>query len=143
MTTKEKKPYRRNRKPGLLGAKFTAACAEKGACEAGLAWLRGRPRTLANLIAKPDWHNWAINAGCLDAETATAGDSGTATAGYGGTATAGYSGTVMITGTMGVIVSRWWDGERWRMLAGVVGEDGLKKNTRYRCVDGKWVEVAS
>ncbi len=64
--------------------------------------------------------------------TATAGDSGTATAGNWGTATAGYSGTVQV---------KWWDGERYRIATGYVGEDGIKANTPYRVQDGKLVEA--
>ena len=62
--------------------------------------------------------------------SATAGDYGTATAGYGGTATAGDYGTVCV---------KWWDGDRYRLVVGYVGEDGIEPNTPYRVVDGKLV----
>ena len=54
--------------------------------------------------------------------TATAGDGGTATAGYGGTATAGHRGTLVI---------KWWDGSRYRLSVGYVG-DGIEPNVPYR-----------
>ena len=62
--------------------------------------------------------------------SATAGDYGTATAGYGGSATAGDYGTVCV---------KWWDGDRYRLVVGYVGEDGIEPNTPYRVVGGKLV----
>ena len=70
--------------------------------------------------------------------TATAGDAGTATAGYAGTATAGDDGLISV---------RWWDGRanRYRMLRGFIGQDGLLPNVAYRVevVDGapRWVRA--
>jgi len=64
--------------------------------------------------------------------TATAGDRGTATAGGWGTATAGDWGTVQV---------KWWDGKRYRIATGYVGEGGIKANTPYRVVDDKLVEA--
>ena len=64
--------------------------------------------------------------------TATAGDYGTATAGYKGTATAGYSGTAT-AGDRGAIQIKWYDGDRYRITTGYIGEDGLLPNTAYRC----------
>ena len=72
--------------------------------------------------------------------TATAGDSGTATAGDGGTATAGYSG-IATAGGGGTISLKWWDGRRSRIEVFYVGEEGIRLNTPYRCIDGKAVEV--
>jgi hypothetical protein len=54
--------------------------------------------------------------------TATAGDRGTATAGYAGTASAGIAGTLVI---------EWWDGRRYRLAVGYVGEDGLLPGVAY------------
>jgi hypothetical protein len=78
-----------------------------------------------------------------DSGTATAGDSGTATAGYGGTATAGDSGTATAgdsgtatAGYGGTVQVKWWDGARYRVYTGYVGEDGIEANTAYR-VEGK------
>lgn len=73
-------------------------------------------------------------------KTATAGDSGTATAGDRGTATAGYRGTAT-AGHGGTIQVKWWDGSRYRILTGYIGEDGLKPNTKYCVNQGKWEEV--
>jgi hypothetical protein len=64
--------------------------------------------------------------------TATAGDSGTATAGDSGTATAGDRGTIVI---------RWWDGNRYRLAVGYVGEDGIEPNQLYRVEAGKLMKV--
>ena len=59
---------------------------------------------------------------------------GTATAGDDGTATAGDGGTVLI---------KWHDGNRLRIKAGYIGENGMKPNVPYRVDnDGNFVEVA-
>ena len=89
--------------------------------------------------------------------TATAGDYGTATAGYGGTATAGDRGTVTAgdrgtvtagyggtatAGDRGRIQIEWWDGNRYRISTGYVGENGIKPDTAYRLHDaGQFVEI--
>lgn len=72
--------------------------------------------------------------GAIVGGTATAGDGGTATAGVGGTATAGDRGTVLI---------RFYDykAERYRIITGYVGEDGIKPNAKYRVIDGKLAEA--
>ena len=70
--------------------------------------------------------------GALPGDTATAGDRGTATAGYWGTATAGYEGTIAL---------RRWDGRRWRLVVGYIGE-GLLPNQPYRLdAAGNFVEA--
>jgi hypothetical protein len=79
------------------------------------------------------------NAG--DWGTANAGDWGTATAGHRGTATAGNEGTAT-AGDWGIIQIRHWDGYRYRIITGYVGEDGIKPNVAYRCEGGKLVEAA-
>ena len=74
-----------------------------------------------------------VKAASLVAASAPAGivvPFGSATAGYYGTATAGDCGTVCI---------KWWDGDRYRLVVGYVGEDGIEPNTPYRVVDGKLV----
>lgn len=64
--------------------------------------------------------------------TATAGDRGTATAGDVGTATAGDGGTVVI---------KFWDGKRYRLAVGYVGED-IKANTKYQAdAKGRLIEA--
>jgi hypothetical protein len=72
--------------------------------------------------------------------TATAGEYGTATAGDAGTATAGDSGTAT-AGDRGEIRIRWYDGRRYRLAVGYVGEEGIEANTAYRVVDGKLVKA--
>jgi hypothetical protein len=62
--------------------------------------------------------------------TATAGDAGTATAGYAGTATAGNRGTAT-AGYAGTIQIRRWDGARYRIVTGYIGEDGLVADKAY------------
>jgi len=77
-----------------------------------------------------------------DRGTATAGYGGTATAGYGGTATAGYGGTAT-AGDGGTAVLKWWDGRRYRLAVGYVGE-GLLPDRPYRLDDdGNFIEVQS
>jgi hypothetical protein len=66
-----------------------------------------------------------------DSGTATAGDSGTATAGYAGTATAGYAGTAT-AGARGTIQIRCWVNDRYRIVTGYVGEEGILANVKYR-----------
>jgi len=74
--------------------------------------------------------------------TATAGEGGTATAGEGGTATAGFRGTAT-AGEGGTLVIKRWDGKRYRLVVGYIGE-GLKPDTPYTLDDaGKFVEKAS
>jgi hypothetical protein len=72
--------------------------------------------------------------------TATAGDRGTATAGDWGTATAGDWGTAT-AGDRGTVQVKWWDGERYRIATGYVGEGGIEANTPYRVEGGKLVEA--
>jgi len=69
---------------------------------------------------------------------ATAGDGGTATAGYYGTATAGDGGNAT-AGNEGQIRIKWWDGTRYRLAVGYVGEDGIEADVAYHVVDGKLV----
>ena len=65
--------------------------------------------------------------------TETAGDEGTATAGVRGTATAGDD---------GVLILMHWTGARCVRRVALVGQDGIKPNTKYKLdVDGKFVEV--
>jgi hypothetical protein len=77
-----------------------------------------------------------------DAGTATAGDAGTATAGNRGTATAGDAGTAT-AGDDGIIQVRWFDGNRYRLATGYVGEDGIEANVPYIVVDGKLTKKGS
>jgi hypothetical protein len=61
----------------------------------------------------------------------------------GGTATAGDYGTAT-AGDYGMLCIRWWDGSRYRLTVGYVGEDGIKPNTAYRCDNtGRLVEVTA
>ncbi len=84
------------------------------------------------------------------AGTATAGDRGTATAGYAGTATAGYAGTATAgdrgtatAGDRGSLMIRWWDGSRYRISIGYIGEHDLLPNTAYCCDQhGQFVVVS-
>jgi hypothetical protein len=69
----------------------------------------------------------------------TAGDYGTATAGGRGTATAGDYGTAT-AGDRGIIVLKRWDGSRYRLVVGYVGEDGIEPDRAYRLDNaGKFV----
>jgi hypothetical protein len=73
--------------------------------------------------------------------TATAGNSGTATAGNRGTATAGYRGTAT-AGEEGIIRILEWDEKqsRYRVITGIIGENGIEANVPYICKDGKLVK---
>lgn len=83
-----------------------------------------------------------------------AGDAGTAHAGTRGTAHAGNEGTAEIvgrhglcigftvrSGELGLLAVRWWDGTRYRLTVGYVGEYGIKPDTWYSVKDGKLAEV--
>ncbi len=69
--------------------------------------------------------------GAVIGSIVSAGDHGTATAGYGGTATAGDHGTAT-AGYGGTIQIRHWDGRRYRIKTGYVGEDGIEADVAYR-----------
>jgi hypothetical protein len=65
--------------------------------------------------------------------TSISGHRGTSTSGYGGSASAGEGGTIQIKHS---------DGERYRLITGYIGENGLKANVKYRLdKEGKFVEV--
>jgi hypothetical protein len=70
-----------------------------------------------------------------DYGTATAGDYGTATAGDKGTATAGDYGTAT-AGDYGTIIIKYYDGSRYRLKVGYIGE-GLEPKKPYR-INAKW-----
>ena len=72
---------------------------------------------------------------------ATVGIGGTATAGYRGTATAGYGGKAT-AGDRGTLIIKHWDGDRYRIVVGYVGEDGILQDVAYKLdVDGKFVKA--
>jgi hypothetical protein len=73
--------------------------------------------------------------------TATAGEGGTATAGDGGTATAGNYGTAT-AGEGGIVQIRWWDGTRWRLVVGYVGEGEIEPAIAYKLTEqGEFVRA--
>ncbi len=76
--------------------------------------------------------------------TATVGDKGTATAGDEGTATAGWKGTAT-AGDGGALILNHYDPStgKWTKRVAIVGENGIKPNTKYKLADdGKaFVEV--
>ena len=87
----------------------------------------------------------------------TGGNYATVTGGYGATVTGGYGAKVTggdgatVTGGDGATVTggddatvcaRWWDGTRYRIAVGYVGEDGIEPNVAYRVgAGGKWEEA--
>ena len=97
--------------------------------------------------------------------TANAGDWGTANAGHGGTATAGFRGIAIAgrggtanagdwgtanagnegtasAGHCGIIQIKYFDGERFRIKAGYVGEDGIEPNVPYKLDhDGNFIKA--
>ena len=108
-------------------------------------------------MSKMDMKDYAVVA-VGDSETATAGFGGTATAGYEGTATAGNDGTATAgnggtamagergtatAGYRGRISLLHWDGNRYRLITGYIGEDGLLPDTAYKLdSNGKFVKVS-
>lgn len=63
----------------------------------------------------------------------------TVVAGYHGSAQAGKGGSAQ-AGDYGSISIRWYDGTRYRLAVGYVGEDGIMPNTMYHVVGGKLVQ---
>ena len=115
-----------------------AAAWEDRARKAVKRWLATAPGHLAPGAVVTAGYGGTATAG--NSGTATAGNRGTATAGYWGTATAGYGGTAT-AGKMGIISIRHWNGKRYRLIVGYVGEDGIEANTPYRVEGGKLVEA--
>ena len=74
--------------------------------------------------------------------TATAGEGGTATAGEGGTATAGEGGPAT-AGEGGEVHIRHYDGRRYRIAVGYVGEDDIDPGTAYVVTEGKLTRKVS
>jgi len=73
------------------------------------------------------------------ASTVTGGDASTVTGGYASTVTGGDASTVT-GGDASILCLKHWDGRRWRMLIGYVGEDGIESGKPYRVnKDGKIV----
>ena len=85
-----------------------------------------------------------------DESTVTGGYGATVTGGYGATVTGGYGARVTggdrstvtggdwstVTGGDGsTLVVKWWDGFRYRLAVGYVGEDGIEAGVAYRCDD--------
>ena len=78
-----------------------------------------------------------------DGGTSTSGVRGTSTSGDGGTSTSGDRGT-STSGDGGELRIRWYDGTRYRLAVGYVGENGIKPNVKYRADEkGNLVEVTS
>ena len=74
-----------------------------------------------------------------DASTVTGGYASTVTGGYASTVTGGDASTVT-GGDASILCLKHWDGRRWRMLIGYVGEDGIESGKPYRVnKDGKIV----
>jgi hypothetical protein len=122
---------------GYLG---TASAGDRGTASAG---DRGTASAGDRGTASAGYLGTA-SAGYLG--TASAGDRGTASAGYRGTASAGYLGTASAgdrgtasAGDEGIVIGRHWDGTRWRICVGYVGEDGIENGKPYHVEGGKLV----
>ncbi len=91
-------------------------------------------RITATAMIKRQYPDAAV-IGCVvssgDHGTAIAGYMGAATAGHYGTATAGSQGTAT-AGDNGMIVLKYYDNDRYRIVAGNIGENGLLANVPYR-----------
>ena len=70
-----------------------------------------------------------------DSGTSTSDDLGTSTSGFKGTSTSGDEGT-STSGVGGELRIRWYDGQRYRLAIGYVGEGGILPNIAY-CLDDK------
>jgi hypothetical protein len=63
-----------------------------------------------------------------------ASDHGIAAVRRGGTAAAGVGGNIQV---------QWWDGARYRVATGYVGEDGIEPNVAYHVVDRRLTKKES
>jgi hypothetical protein len=82
--------------------------------------------------------------------TVTGGSFATVTGGYRATVTGGDYATVTggdyatVTGGAGSVLQlRRYDGVRWRIVTAYVGEDGIKPDTPYRLIGGKFTEATN
>jgi hypothetical protein len=75
-----------------------------------------------------------------DEATVTGGGEATGTGGYRATVTGGYRATVT-GGDRGILLLRHHDGWRTRIVTAYVGEDGIKPDTPYHLIDGKFTEA--
>lgn len=83
--------------------------------------------------------SYGVGEGAI-AAVVTAGDFGHATAGDNGHATAGDYGHAT-AGDYGIINIKWWDGKRYRIKIGYIGEDGLNPCVFYKIDDHNFIEV--
>ena len=89
-------------------------------------WLAGVPDNIVpGYVGSVGEHGQIVGG---ERAKVAAGNEGTATAGNRGTATAGNGGTIII---------KWYDGNRYRLAVGYVGEDGIEPDVAYRVVCGK------
>jgi len=92
-----------------------------------------------------------------DAGESTSGHKGTSISGHWGTSTSGCQG-VSISGNNGIIISEdggtcqsgkfgriiseWWCDNRYRIVVGLVGEDGIEANVPYKLDENdKWIKI--
>ena len=76
-----------------------------------------------------------------DGSTLTGGHGSILTGGHGSTLTGGH-GSTLTGGDYSILCLSWRDGNRHRIVAAYVGEDGVKADTAYRLLDGKLVEAS-
>jgi hypothetical protein len=71
----------------------------------------------------------------------TGGNYATVTGGNGAKVTGGV-GAKVTGGNYATVCARWWDGTRYRIAVGYVGEDGIEPNVAYRVgAGGKWAKA--
>jgi hypothetical protein len=126
--------YKKTKAQRIVG--YTATAGDEGTATAG---DEGTATAGDKGTATAGWKGtatagWKGTATAGNEGTATAGRKGTATAGDEGTATAGDEGTAT-AGDKAIIQLRYWDGDRYRVAIGYIGEGGLEPGVKYKLDD--------
>ncbi len=124
----------------LLCGDMAAVCAEAAKRGNSGPWYRGIQQGGYGSTITGGYGSTSTGG---DRSTITGGDDSTITGGYGSTITGG-DGSTITGGDGSTIQLRFWDTrtERFRILVGYVGEDGIEVGVPYVRIDGKLAKKA-